>query len=179
MGNIIEDKLYQSVMSHIESKELYKIAIETRNFEIKLFWERSNYFLVLNAAIAVGTFSKISTDFRVPFAALGIVISYLWVCVNIGSKYWQVRWEYEVAKLEKEISQEIYLFSADKKATDNAVKEFLSDHGKSRFGVYEYLVLEKPSVSKIMSCLSASFVIFWIATFLLMLMRYPCPPLLN
>ncbi len=166
-------------MSHIEAKELYKIAIETRNFEIKLFWQRSNYFLVLNTAIAVGTFSKISTDFRIPFAALRIVISYLWVCVNLGSKYWQSRWENKVAQLEKEISQEIDLFSADRKMTYFAVKQSLSDYGQSRLGVHDYLVLEKPSVSKMMSYLSASFVIFWMAILFLMVMGYPCTLLFN
>ncbi|GAB4532192.1 MAG: hypothetical protein Tsb0014_16410 [Pleurocapsa sp.] len=161
-------------MSNIETKELYKIAIETRNFEIKLFWQRSNYFLVLNTAIAVGTFSKISTDFRISFAALGIVISYLWVCVNLGSKYWQSRWENKVAQLEQEISREIDLFSADRKMTYFAVKQSLSDYGQSQLGVHDYLVLEKPSVSKMMTYLSASFVIFWMATLFLMVMGYPC-----
>ena len=160
-------------MSQIKIKELYKIAIETRNLEINLFWQRSNYFLVLNTAIAVGTFSRISPDFRIPFAALGIVISYLWVCVNLGSKYWQVRWEYGVAQLENEISKDIDLFSADREKTQAAVKTSLSDYGKSQLDVYDYLVLEKPSVGKMMSYLSASFVLFWIGTFLYMVFNYP------
>ncbi|MEM7556345.1 MAG: hypothetical protein AAF378_20035 [Cyanobacteria bacterium P01_A01_bin.84] len=155
-------------MSNIEVKELYKIAIETRNLEIKLFWQRSNYFLVLNTAIAVGTFSKISTDFQIPFTVFGIFISCLWVFVNIGSKYWQVRWEYEVARLEKEISQEIRLFSANKYMTKMAVKQSLLDNNgeKKRLGLYNCLVLKKPSVSKMMTFLSASFVIFWMGILL-------------
>lgn len=31
-------------------------ALDTRNFEISLYWQRSNYFLVLNTALAVGFF---------------------------------------------------------------------------------------------------------------------------
>ena len=38
-------------------ERLFKIALETRNFEILLYWQRSNYFLVLNTALAVGFFS--------------------------------------------------------------------------------------------------------------------------
>src|SRR5207248_3234570 len=38
--------------------DAYKIALETRNLEINLFWQRSNYFLVLNTAIAVGFFAR-------------------------------------------------------------------------------------------------------------------------
>ncbi len=163
-------------MSHIEAQELYKIAIETRNFEIKLFWQRSNYFLVLNTSIAIGAFTKVAEKFQIYFVLLGIVVSFFWFFVNIGSKYWQVRWEYEVAKLEQEISQEICLFSADKKATDNAVKEFLSGYRQqdSLPSLYDSLILTKPSVSKIMICLSIIFVVFWIASFFVMIMRYPC-----
>ncbi|ENN6985946.1 hypothetical protein ACAB91_004506 [Vibrio parahaemolyticus] len=42
--------------SAIDDLEAYKIALETRNMEIKLFWQRSNYFLALNAALALGFF---------------------------------------------------------------------------------------------------------------------------
>src|SRR3972149_10785499 len=38
-------------------KDAYKFAYDTRNFEISLFWQRSNYFLVLNTAIALAFFS--------------------------------------------------------------------------------------------------------------------------
>ncbi|BAZ44834.1 hypothetical protein NIES4102_18510 [Chondrocystis sp. NIES-4102] len=162
-------------MRHTESKELklelYKIAIETRNFEIKLFWQRSNYFLVLNTSIAVGAFTKVAEKSQIYFLLLGIVVSFLWFLVNIGSKYWQVRWEYEVAKLEKEINQEIYLFSANKKATDNAVKEFLSGYRQqdSFPSLCDSFILVKPSVSKIMICLSVIFVIFWSVSFFVMI----------
>ena len=36
--------------------DFYKISIEIRNLEIGLFWQRSNYFLVLNTAVAVVSF---------------------------------------------------------------------------------------------------------------------------
>jgi hypothetical protein len=37
--------------------EAYRVAKEARNLEITLFWQRSNYFLVLSTAIAAGFFS--------------------------------------------------------------------------------------------------------------------------
>lgn len=36
--------------------EAYRVAKETRSLEINLFWQRSNYFLVLSTAIAAGFF---------------------------------------------------------------------------------------------------------------------------
>lgn len=149
-------------MSNIDTKEFYKIAIDTRNFEINLFWQRSNYFLVLNTAIAIGTFSRVHPEFQLPFAIFGIVISYLWFRVNLGSKYWQVRWEHKVAELEEKIDREI-LFSADRDTTDKAVENFLSPnkHQDSLPSIYENLILSKASVSRNMIYLSMTFVIFW------------------
>ena len=43
--------------SPIELKDLYKTLLDTRNLEISLFWQRSNYFLVLNTGIAFGFFN--------------------------------------------------------------------------------------------------------------------------
>ena len=152
-------------MSEIDIKELYKIAIDTRNFEINLFWQRSNYFIALNTGIAVATFFKLSEKevFRIPLAILGLAISCLWVCMNFGSRYWQVRWEHKVAELEKKISNEI-LFSADRNTTDKAVEQFLAANRSkdSLRTVYEELILLKPSVNQMMIGISIVFVIFWI-----------------
>ncbi len=57
--------------------DLYKIALETRNFEISLFWQRSNYFLVLNTAIAIEFFAKANETFQIFPSTLGITISIL------------------------------------------------------------------------------------------------------
>ena len=160
-------------MSDIDAKELYKIAIDTRNFEINLFWQRSNYFLVLNTAIAIGTFSRVHPEFQLPFAMFGIVTSCLWFRVNLGSKYWQVRWEHKVAELEKIITKEI-LFSADRDTTDKAVENFLSHnkHQDSLPSIYENLILSKASVSRNMIYLSVAFVIFWAVVLLLLCCKY-------
>ena len=43
----------------IEDKDLYRVALDTRNLESTLFWQRCNYFLVLNSALALGFFNLI------------------------------------------------------------------------------------------------------------------------
>ena len=45
--------LKKGVMS-LDNLEAYKIAIETRNFEIKLFWQRSLFFAVFISVIFLG-----------------------------------------------------------------------------------------------------------------------------
>jgi hypothetical protein len=74
--------------------EAYRTALAARNLEINLFWQRSNYFLVLNTAVAVGFFSRTDRDWlALGLSVIGLVISLLWVRLNLGSKFWQTRWE--------------------------------------------------------------------------------------
>ena len=160
-------------MSDIDIKELYKIAIDTRNFEINLFWQRSNYFIALNTGIAIGTFFKSSEGFRIPLAVLGAVISFLWICMNLGSRYWQVRWEHEAAQLEMKITNEI-LFSANKSRTYEVVKHYLSNDTQKniKLSLLDKLILLKPSVNKTMICVSLVFVVFWILVLVWLLIFY-------
>src|SRR5947209_15698697 len=84
----------------LEKKDLYKVALDTRNFEISLFWQRSNYFLVLNSALALGFFNLREQKYGLFMAIFGIIVSWLWFCVNLGSKFWQSRWEQKLSIIE-------------------------------------------------------------------------------
>ncbi|EGQ9631960.1 hypothetical protein F2K82_17900 [Vibrio cholerae] len=152
----------------MEKEELYKIAIETRNMEIGLFWQRSNYFLVLNTAVAVGFFSIKSVGFQVLLALFGIVVSLLWFGVNLGSKYWQSRWEHRASVIESEIGSGIEMFSASKSTVDADVKASLLNHKfKPELDWYDKLVMKKPSVSKYMSILASLFIFLWIGVLII------------
>ena len=73
----------------------FKIVLETRKFEIELFWKRCNYFLVLNTALAVGVFASFNGN-KVFFPLLcivGIFVCFAWIKVGLGSKFWQCHWE--------------------------------------------------------------------------------------
>ena len=93
--------------------ELYKMAVQTRNLEIGLFWQRSNYFLVLNTAIAVGFFNLTNTSYELLLSLTGIFVAGSWVRVNLGSKFWQMRWEFRSQQTEKNLGDQIDLFSAN------------------------------------------------------------------
>lgn len=156
----------------MDNLDQYKIAIETRNMEIGLFWQRSNYFLVLNTAIAVGFFSVGKNEYEVLLAIFGFLVSILWLRVNLGSKYWQSRWENRASKIEKEIDPSIQLFSASKDVTDRDVRESLLNHKKiTQLGVYDRWVLSKPSVSKTMSLLAGLFLILWFVVFVMVVQK--------
>ncbi len=152
--------------------DIYNIALKTRNMEIDLFWRRSNYFLVLNTAVATAFISQkvseadgnINTDLQLLFSIFGLLISILWFRVNLGGKYWQSRWEQRLHLAEEKLSPSIKLFSSDWKEINNDVEEQLGTTMEDCCLV-QFLnkqILKKPSVSKAMITLSILFIFFWI-----------------
>lgn len=143
---------------------LYRTALDTRNLEIGLFWQRSNYFLVLNTAIAVGFFSRDRHDwYTVALSLVGIIVALLWVRVNLGSKYWQVRWERRLEIIEREFDAGARMFGVGRPVRDAEVRAGLElDDEKNWIARrYKNAVLKKPSVSSAMTSLSAFFVVLW------------------
>lgn len=146
----------------IEDKDIYKYVLDTRNFEISLFWQRSNYFLVLNSALAVGFFTIKTPVFMYLFAAFGFVTSALWLQVMKGSKYWQIRWEHQLRLVEEAIDPNLKLFCADHPTLDGYVKASIDKSNHT--GIQRWLdgeILKKPSVSYSMTLLSFSFMFGW------------------
>lgn len=80
-----------------------KIALDNRAFEIQLFWQRPNYFLVLMTALGIGTFSVKDPIFSPAIALFATACSYFWFRTNLGSKFWQESWEVEVTELSNEL----------------------------------------------------------------------------
>lgn len=154
--------------SVIPKEELYRITRETRNFEISLFWQRSNYFLALNTAIAVGFFSLGNSAYILPLGIFGSIASLLWFAVNLGGKFWQSRWEHRLRLTEEALGEEINLFSADWDTINRDVKASLkfANHNFIR-RIFDYLVLMKPSVSLCMILLSTAFIILWFTLIIL------------
>lgn len=148
----------------LSKPEIYRIALDTRNMEIELFWKRSNYFLVLNTAVAAGFFLKAGNDHQLPLGVFGLTIAILWLLVNAGGKFWQSRWERRLHIAEESLNPEIKLFSSDWDEINKDVKE--SIEFSSHSGVRKYLdnlVLKKPSVSFMMELLSISFILLWVS----------------
>ena len=67
-----------------------EIALDTRKFEIELYWKRTAYFVIFIGAIFVGyynVFSNSKSHWASLFiAALGFLLSLLWYMANRGSK---------------------------------------------------------------------------------------------
>ena len=87
-------------------------ALETRKFEIELYWKRAAYFWTFIAAsLAAYGVIRASGDIdgyekahlSVLVVVLGLVFSFAWQAANRGSKLWQENWENHVALLEDDV----------------------------------------------------------------------------
>ena len=162
----------------------YETATKIRNLEIKLFWQRSNYFLVLNTAIATGALLKIdSPEYAFPLSLFGFLVSLMWISINLGSKFWQDRWERKIAKIELNIDSSLQLFAVPREVVEQEVKESLRYDERKWYRFWErivnFLVMLKPSVSRTMILLSFTFALFWVAMALNSMGFHPTPPLLD
>jgi hypothetical protein len=143
-------------------KDQYLTLQQTRNFEISLFWQRSNYFLGLSSALALGFFNlREHRQFAIGFATLGTAASILWVSVCLGGKYWQTRWEQRLRDFEIEKAPDIALFGASRERTDDDVRRGLEGRSGLQRIIYEELVQGKPSVSYSMILLAIMFTLAW------------------
>jgi len=150
-----------------DAKELaateLKIALENRAFEIQLFWQRSNYFLVLMTALGVATFSVKDIYFSPLVSAFATTASYFWFRTNLGSKFWQESWESEVVALAKE--QNIRSFERPTAEVVEQVRSSLyGSHGDGRSFVRKWIdskVIKKYSVTYNMILLSLFATTVW------------------
>ena len=148
----------------IEDKDIYRIALDTRNLEISLFWQRSNYFLVLNSGLALAYFSIQNVWISLAVAIFGLLSALLWYRTNLGSKFWQSRWEQRLAEIERRIAPDLKMFAADYQSIEEDVRQSQNLRG-SKTIFHRWLqrqILRKPSVSAGMTALSMLFVSAWV-----------------
>ena len=143
-------------------KEIFHIAKETRDLEIKMFWQRTNYFLLLNSAVGGAFLYFLEQDddkyMVILFCGIGIFVCWAWIKIGLGSKYWQAHWEQVLIELQEKtgLKEEMDIFSP--KNTYKRVKKSLAMN--NRF--YASMVLQKPSVSGWMHGTAFFFLIVWV-----------------
>jgi len=115
---VLSKEEYLGLFQGRERKALAS-AWRNRDFEIELYWKRASYFWTFIAATFAGyvalisseSFEKVREKFpQLEFViiCLGIVFSFAWLLVNIGSKKWQENWESHIEMLEDSISGPLY-----------------------------------------------------------------------
>lgn len=92
----------------------YQRAYENRNLEINLFWTRSTFFwgfiaATLGGYIALETNEKAELHYlKFYVICTGVLLSFAWTLVIIGSKHWQKNWEMHLDQLEDYITGPIF-----------------------------------------------------------------------
>ncbi|PWJ61965.1 hypothetical protein SAMN05720473_11342 [Fibrobacter sp. UWB15] len=146
--------------SKSKKEKALEMALDTRKFEIELYWKRATYFWAF-IALAFTSFFLVAdaenmdkilkNELQVIISALGIFLSVCWFLANKGSKYWQENWEFHVDLLEDEIMGPLYKTTKSYKGRKNFLLPWKS---------YKF------SVGKINMMLSATMIIFWIVVFI-------------
>ena len=121
-----------------ELKAVYKLAIETRNFEIQQLINRNNFFMLFQGVLLAAVFSNQASKPFVEFVIClaGIFISWQQVGVAAGAKYWQEWWELKTSEIEKELKQTIdnesfiSLFNLDHTQQDDQRSKVMSKINK-------------------------------------------------
>ncbi len=155
----------------MEPKDVFKFVLDTRNFEITNFWQRSNYFLVLNTGVAIAFFNLKERSVEwAPFVALiGVLVSFLWIRVALGSKFWQVHWERKLAQVENEyvknrILPDLKLFNQSTTQVKAEVTAALAEEQHANWveWLIDKRIVKKPSVTLAMISLSFLFCVSWV-----------------
>ncbi|WP_027938116.1 hypothetical protein [Anaeroarcus burkinensis] len=111
-------------------KSAFDLALDSRKFEIDLFWKRISFFWTFITVIyasygalifkivevikefkyepaQVASFWIISV-FATVLSILGLIMSFVWIWSIAGSSFWQKNWEAQVDVIENEIHGPIY-----------------------------------------------------------------------
>jgi len=91
----------------LRSKAIFEVALQTRNLEIGLLWQRLLFCWGLISAAFVAYAAAINNQkpdgvIAVSVASFGAICSLTWTLANRGSKYWQQSWESKLAKAESQ-----------------------------------------------------------------------------
>lgn len=142
-----------------------QIALDNRAFEIQLFWQRSNYFMVLMTALGIGVFTIKDARYALLISIFAMITSWFWYKTNLGSKFWQESWEVEVTILAEEQG----IRSFERKIADVKRQVEKSLVGAVNSGDRNFIrhwidkqILKKPSVSHYMIMLSLGSTALWL-----------------
>lgn len=138
------------------NERAFQTSLDTRKFEIDLFWKRSLFFwgFIASAFIAFAALYKENSRYTIVIAGFGCICSLVWTLANRGSKFWQENWESKVSKLEDDLVGSLF------KDVEEVQKKFF------------LLRAQKYSVSKLAIALSDYVLIIWVGITLSLVCKY-------
>ncbi|MBV36358.1 MAG: hypothetical protein CMP47_13045 [Rickettsiales bacterium] len=151
----------QSISDKTKWENAYRMAIDTRKFEIEMYWKRATYFWAFIAVTFAGygliqRAEEPDQNLAFILACFGFVLSFAWFYANKGSKQWQENWEHHVDQLEDKVTGPLYktvLKRGNEKKWAKKIETFFV--GPSRH-----------SVSKINQLISLYMTLIWVGLIL-------------
>ena len=161
-----------------EIKAIYKLSIETGNFEINNLIQRNNFYMLFQGVLLASVFSSQASKPNVEslICLSGVFISWFQIKSSAGAKYWQEYWELKTSEIEKRLKelhpnkegfQTLFQFK-----DNDDFKKNLNEHLESKnYGKFSKLLVDKliknPS-SVSMAPLYTAIILFltWIFLFL-------------
>lgn len=117
-------------LGSIREKALER-ALDTRKFEIELYWKRASYFWTFIGASLAGyiaiqaSASLNKTHPSILLSCAGLTFSFAWLLANRGSKYWQENWENHVGLLEDPVMGPLFKVTLTRNDPDGRIEKML------------------------------------------------------
>lgn len=156
-------------------KSLYKISIQTRNFEINQLIQRNNFFMLFQGVLLA---SILQAENSRPFiesviCATGFFISYYQMQMASGAKFWQEWWESRVERFEKLLCKKIDGQEDDPKfqklfttKSSKVKKNVACNLSKGKQSFTDRLILSNYSVGRAPMKVSIVLLLTWAVLFL-------------
>lgn len=96
-----------------KAERAFEFVVETRKFEIDLYWKRAAYFWTFIAVTFGGYAAMVGSENPKSFQILiilcvGLLLSIAWYFSNLGSKKWQENWENHLDNFEDNFMGPLY-----------------------------------------------------------------------
>lgn len=96
----------QAAVNDLEAwTSIYELCVELRNFEISQLVQRNNFFMIFQGVLLAGVCQSAGqipiVSFLICLAGLGV--SFMQAAMAAGAKYWQVHWELNTKKAERQM----------------------------------------------------------------------------
>ncbi|PNH88136.1 RipA family octameric membrane protein [Vibrio diazotrophicus] len=157
--------------------EAFRFALDTRKFEIDLYWKRTAYFWTFISVVFTGfgllQWEKTGADTGIPdglngtiqffLACFGFLLSFSWYFTNRGSKQWQENWEHHVDQLEDRITGPLYKTVLKRRLPQHQPESDFKSLTDLRLAKIDFLVAgpSAHSVSKINQIISLYVTFLW------------------
>jgi hypothetical protein len=97
VGRYCED--HQSVAA--SDLEIFKLLSDHFQQDLREFWQRSNFYLVVSAALVSVFSAQSQDDLRLAIGSFGLIISAFWFLVARGSLVWIQLWRRELQDMDE------------------------------------------------------------------------------